>query len=160
AFAAAGCSAHGSSKTASQPPTISPHATIVDAGAPIVETPSTPTAHPFSEVSFGERRACAVSRDGELWCWGRSFGKGTRTDSDEPRRVEGVTDVVKASVGTLAAYVLRRQGDVVCVGCTATPSVVASDAVDVSSADNGTCIVSKNGKVACAGLWEKAPTEV
>jgi len=149
----AGCTTHTTTARAPVPA----HASVsLPAVKPPTSVASITPAHPFVDVSLGNDRACAVERDGSLWCWMRSFGKHAIVDLDEPRRVDGLTDAVQVVVGFGGAYARRRTGEVVCLGCEASPVALkgVTDAVDVANGERGTCIVSRAGKVACSGRWD------
>ncbi len=120
-----------------------------------------------TRISLDEDSACAVRRDGSVWCWGdnnRKMIDGTATDVVAPVAVAGFTGATAVAVG----------GDHVCavmagrVGCRGegtggqlgdgrsedSVTVVFStldDYVSLASATTHTCAVRETGAVMCWG---------
>ncbi len=65
-----------------------------------------------TDLDVGEEHACAVTRDGAVWCW-RPDHSGA---FEAAKRVEGVTDAVQVSVGSSHTCVLSSSGRVSCRG--------------------------------------------
>lgn len=67
-----------------------------------------------------EPYACALHRDGGVWCWGANddgqLGDGSLRQSDHPVSVEGVHDAVQIGTNGSSTCALRRSGEVVCWG--------------------------------------------
>jgi hypothetical protein len=71
-----------------------------------------------TDASFAESYACAVLSDGVVACWGDHYGK----NDDDPKgahdfqRIGGVSDAVSVVAGVQATCILRKTGNVVCLG--------------------------------------------
>lgn len=74
---------------------------------------------PVVDIVSGEQHACALTEDGEVYCWGGNphgqLGNGSLRASSKPLKVEGLaaTQVVAGDASTCA---LRTDGEVVCWG--------------------------------------------
>lgn len=134
------------------------------------------------EVTGGS--GCALTVDGEVWCWGLNhegqLGNGTTTDSLVPVQVQGITGAVDLA-GVVDVYcALLEGGDVKCWGgntdlglgtgnaapahsSTPVDVVGVSSAVSISakipsqSAGRSFCVVNATGSVKCWGKWYGAP---
>src|SRR5690606_26054538 len=67
-----------------------------------------------------ERHVCAVTHEGQLWCWGRNFqgelGDGTVGDRDHPVRVKGIPSVVAVAGADLYTCARTRDEQLWCWG--------------------------------------------
>ena len=75
---------------------------------------------PVTSVAAGDGHACAVSRAGEVYCWGRTdWGQGgnglDHTDQDATK-VTGLGDVVEVAAGGAHTCARTKLGDVYCWG--------------------------------------------
>jgi alpha-tubulin suppressor-like RCC1 family protein len=74
----------------------------------------------FVDLSVGQSSACAVSNDGEVWCWGSNnkFQVASRVSVFEsiPFRVNGISSAIQVSVGKEHACALLKIRRVVCWG--------------------------------------------
>lgn len=70
------------------------------------------------DVSFAQQYACAVLSDDGVACWGDHYGK----NDDDPtgaydfQRIWGVNDASSVVAGVQATCILRKTGNVVCIG--------------------------------------------
>jgi hypothetical protein len=73
-----------------------------------------------THIALGDHYACALVKDGHVWCWGSSekgeTGAGTFEVSAPPRAVMGLSDATALSAGSKHACAIRRGGSVVCWG--------------------------------------------
>jgi hypothetical protein len=71
-----------------------------------------------TDLSLAQAYACAVLSDGGVACWGDHYGK----NDDDPKgafdfqRIWGVNDAVSVIAGVQATCILRKTGNVVCLG--------------------------------------------
>jgi hypothetical protein len=71
-----------------------------------------------TDLSFMQKYACAVLSDGGVACWGEHYG----LNDDDPhgafafQRIWGVNDAVSVVAGVAATCILRKTGNVVCLG--------------------------------------------
>jgi len=89
---------------------------------PFGETPNGPVElvgiRGAIDVSIAQQYACAVLSDGGVACWGDHYGK----NDDDPKgaydfqRIWGVNDAVSVIAGVQATCILRKTGNVVCLG--------------------------------------------
>lgn len=130
-----------------------------------------------SQVSAGEKHACAVRRNGELLCWGSNgagqLGRGTAGETQplSPALVQDVTDVVAVSAGFRHTCALRRDGSVYCWGDNENGQlgdgtresrsggvlVEGLHAIDVAAGKSHSCAVTEDGQVVCWGLKHQCP---
>jgi alpha-tubulin suppressor-like RCC1 family protein len=86
-----------------------------DAGTSVV-----PDLPPIASVAVGDGHACAVSRAGEVYCWGRTDwgqgGSGLDHTDQAPTRVDGLADVVEVAAGAAHTCARTAAGDVYCWG--------------------------------------------
>lgn len=96
----------------------------------------------ITQVSVGSGHACALKRDGTVWCWGHNeFGQtGTPPESPDacvspqasyycirtPRRVEGLNDVEELHAGGDMTCVRRGDRTLWCWGDNSPPSPTSS----------------------------------
>lgn len=108
---------------------------------------ATRVAGDFVQVSAGTAHACAVSVDGEVYCWGRNdlgqlghevgsrgdapctVGSTTRTCNPTPVRVDGIDGVVEVAAGTVHTCARTNAGAVYCWGLNAQPDAGAGGPV-------------------------------
>lgn len=102
----------------------------------------------FVQVSVGEDRACAISSNNEVVCWGAN-------DTKTPDENEGFVEV---AVGGRATCGRKTTNDVRCWGLdgyTIEKSDVVSNGVSgVSAGSNHECFLKTDGRVFCDGLFE------
>jgi alpha-tubulin suppressor-like RCC1 family protein len=59
-------------------------------------------------IVAGREHACALAKDGRVWCWGAGangeLGSGTAEGSPTPRPVAGLTDAIGLGVGNARPY--------------------------------------------------------
>lgn len=95
----------------------------------------------ITQVSVGSGHACALKRDGTVWCWGHNeFGQtGTPPESPDtcvtphaayycirtPRRVEGLNDVEELHAGGDMTCIRRRDRTLWCWGDNSSPSATS-----------------------------------
>lgn len=124
--------------------------------------------------------ACAVTRAGEVWCWGSAGagqlghggrGKGPAQAEFSPVRVSGLSDAVDVATMESISCALRRDGTVVCWGRNANGELGAGlidpfrlEPVPVSGLDEvvrlvpdckGMCALRKDDSVHC---WPRGPS--
>ncbi len=130
-------------------------------------------------VAVGMRDSCAVTKDGELWCWGNNnygqIGNGTKVASWTPQRVEGILEpVAKVRVGTRHTCAVTESNSLYCFGnnyywalgidndcynsdddCIfLTPQLITSvgnNVEDVALGSSHTCVLNTEGEVRCFG---------
>jgi len=74
-----------------------------------------------SQISVGQSHACAVTKDGEAWCWGYNqygqLGDGTHVDSAVPVRVAGLSPGVNSiAVGYRHTCAITQDFEIKCWG--------------------------------------------
>ncbi len=78
-----------------------------------------PGLPPVKQISMGTH-ACAVTLEGEVWCWGRNsagqLGDGTTVDRLEAKPVVGVQNAVQVAAGGAFTCALLSEGTVQCWG--------------------------------------------
>jgi hypothetical protein len=123
-----------------------------------------------TRLALGDHFACALAKDGRVWCWGASekgeTGAGTFEASATPRAVAGLSDAIALSTGTKHACAIRRGGSVACWGLddrgqlgdgTKVNHAAPVDVKDVAGvtslalATYHTCAIAKDGAVLCWG---------
>jgi len=129
-------------------------------------------SHPVRarQVATGERHACALTLDGEVYCWGDA-GQGqlgllqpTLSMSSDARPVAGLSGAVRIAAGDGSTCAVLQPGSVWCVGAgrllgdgasddPRTPRQVPgiTDAVDVALFEGHACVLRAGGQVACWG---------
>lgn len=122
---------------------------------------------PMVEVDAGGHHMCALSRAGEVWCWGDgakgALGDGTTTTPRRPVKALGSARTVAA--GDAHSCALRQDGRVLCwgkgshgrLGDGASTSrlvptqVPIDDGVDLAVGKDTTCVAHADGGVSCWG---------
>jgi hypothetical protein len=123
-----------------------------------------------THIALGDHYACALVKDGHVWCWGASekgeTGAGTFEASAPPRAVTGLSDATVLSAGNKHACAIRRGGSVVCWGlgdrgqlgdgakANHASLVEVKDVAGATSlalATYHSCAVAKDGAVLCWG---------
>lgn len=122
-------------------------------------------------VGAGTVHTCAVTKSGDVWCWGYNgqgrLGDGTTINRTKPVKVVGLTSAVAVTGGATFTCALTNTGGVKCWGQnsggmlgngTVTDSPVPVDTVglgsgvaEVSAGRFGTCAVTVAGAVLCWG---------
>jgi alpha-tubulin suppressor-like RCC1 family protein len=130
------------------------------------------------KLSAGGGETCAVTRAGELWCWGNYRWLAATSvlsgkPEEEPFRIDAGGIVTDVSVGFFHTCFLVNDGTVKCWGssrygeagllarepcdyggsCIASPQVVvAAGATAISAGESHTCALV-SGRVQCGGPW-------
>jgi alpha-tubulin suppressor-like RCC1 family protein len=124
-----------------------------------------------TQITTGTAHACALRRDGRVWCWGANsygqLGDGREIPRYQPAAVDALRDAVDVAASEQHTCAVTSDGRVWCWGDnaygelgdgtttrralpTAVPGV--TDAVDVSVGVNFSCALRRTGTVACWGL--------
>jgi alpha-tubulin suppressor-like RCC1 family protein len=134
---------------------------------------------PVRDVALGSDAACAVTLDGEVWCWGLNaagqLGDGTTIPRMEPRPVVGLAGATGVEAGAYFACALLEDGSVHCWGTHARGELGRGGEVDLShqsedyffptaaavpglppvnqlkAGTSRTCVVANDGTVWCWG---------
>jgi alpha-tubulin suppressor-like RCC1 family protein len=127
--------------------------------------PDASSQHAILEVTAGVSHACALTRTGDVWCWGANdsgqLGHRTCTTKCPAGKVEGVTSAIHVSAGNGFTCAVLGTGAVHCWGrnaarelgrpTTTTCGMNACDPVpDAVIGVSGAAQVSAGGKYACA----------
>jgi len=71
-------------------------------------------------IAATSSESCAITTDGELWCWGSNkhgeLGDGTSQSRFLPVRVTGLRDVISVAIGEGTTCALTEVGEVYCWG--------------------------------------------
>jgi alpha-tubulin suppressor-like RCC1 family protein len=112
------------------------------------------------DVAAASDRACAVTKDGGVWCW-------SVVNDDGPAQIAGPGDAVSVAVNREHACVVRRSGQVSCWGTGSLGQLgqgkpeSTRQMVGVASVENAThvatggghsCALASNGHVWCWGF--------
>lgn len=121
-----GCGSTAVAPDAPIAPEASPPSDVkVPEAAPAVVRPqgATPTRVPIEgvvDLSVGSQHACAVDRQGQVWCWGngRHFRLGRPIEDASPRpvRVEGIGRAIAVAAGGATSCALMDDRSVACWG--------------------------------------------
>jgi alpha-tubulin suppressor-like RCC1 family protein len=123
------------------------------------------------------KHTCAVSRSGEVSCWGYNTGDLIGIGSydqkiPEPRRVSTAADIVQFAMGIGYTVALRRSGSMVSWGADSAGGKLApsgdgrldwgaSDVVEIAGAWSRVCALRTSGRVTCWGRDARySPVEV
>ncbi|HVU04592.1 MAG TPA: hypothetical protein VHE30_22695 [Polyangiaceae bacterium] len=127
---------------------------------------------PDTHLTSGTHYTCAVTDDGDVWCWGsnarQELGDGTTLFRGNPVRVRNLPPAVDVSAGDSSTCVVTRAGEVYCWGNNATRAVDPSSTelivktparidvpgvrfVSVSTGGAHTCALTDQGTVWCWG---------
>ena len=123
-----------------------------------------------TRVVAGNAHACALAKDGRVWCWGSGengeLGSGTAQSSATPHLVAGLSDATALWAGNMHTCAIKRTGGVVCWGVNdrgqlgdgtkvnrASPVEVTgvAGATKLALASYHSCAVAKDGLVLCWG---------
>ncbi|MEA2750503.1 MAG: hypothetical protein QOI41_4646, partial [Myxococcales bacterium] len=73
-----------------------------------------------TRIVAGAAHACALAKDGRVWCWGSGangeLGSGTAEGSSTPRLVAGLADATALWAGNTHTCAIRKSGAVACWG--------------------------------------------
>lgn len=120
---------------------------------------------PVAQVATNESAGCAVTKSGELWCWGDDEG-GRRLAPKEAARVDLPEAAAEVHVGRAHACVRTRSGTVACWGAnlshqladgTVTPSDRPKPVYGLATVEQlavsgfGACALLKGGEARCWG---------
>lgn len=77
-----------------------------------------PALRDVSAITIGDKRSCAIRRDGGVMCWGSGFGTfGTNaTDQPAPAPIAGLSHVVELALGSEHTCARHDDGTVSCWG--------------------------------------------
>ena len=122
---------------------------------------------PERQIALGSSYGCAILEDRGVSCWGPVEPGGARPDQLPPRRIAGLSDVLRLSVGWFAACAVRQDGTVWCWGQPVVSCAIAQDrtladgtprqvveienALDVKTSGHQTCVLRRDGTVWCWG---------
>ncbi len=120
----------------------------------------------WKEVHPGFSNSCAISSDGDAYCWGRTAFFSSSSSREELRPVLMERDVSSYSLGASHRCVIRGSGALACrgrndkgqvgaEGSTAEWRDVGLDAVQVSAGGFHTCAVERSGWLSCWGDNER-----
>jgi alpha-tubulin suppressor-like RCC1 family protein len=138
----------------------------VEGGAPCAHTPvQTELPAPARALFVGPSATCAVTTNGELWCWGDLFGEETETAA--PRQVEAPAEVASVALGWEHGCILTTAGQAYCLGVNTVgqlgsgaagsprdiPVAVAGDLrfSTLSASSGTTCGLTPGGALYCWG---------
>lgn len=146
--------------------------TLIDSTVPVAVT--MPAGVTFSTIDVGDSHSCALSSQGNAYCWGDNqtvqIGDGTQTNRTIPTAVSMPTDItfVTISAGGYQTCALSSINTAYCWGLyrarmsiyepiiSATPALVnlPSGITSVTSIDVGfahVCLITNTGKAYCGG---------
>ncbi len=70
----------------------------------------------FISIASGNSFTMAIAKDGTLWSWGDNFygqlGDGTKINRSYPKKISGISDVIKVSCGEKHVIALKKDGTV------------------------------------------------
>jgi hypothetical protein len=131
---------------------------------PSIATPATvPGLTNVAAISAGGYHTCALSKTGEVWCWGdNEYGQVGAGGADvlSPQQVPEVTDATAIAAGSTHTCALQSDGEVVCWGGIYRASGNDGDfypiagvehAVSISAGYAHTCALESTGEVVCWG---------
>jgi alpha-tubulin suppressor-like RCC1 family protein len=111
-----------------------------------------------TQVSGGHNLSCALLSNGHIDCWGENvqggLGNGTKTNSETPVEVTGITSATQVSAGYGFACALLSSGHIDCWGNGSdTPVEVTgiTSATQVSATGGHNCALLSSGHVDCWG---------
>lgn len=115
----------------------------------------------LTQLESGERNACAITRTGQIWCWGNNPSDRLGTGSPEhfifPAPVRGVSDAVKVVPDDVGNYAVLGDGRLVAWGDLRPPRIVEGlpPVSDIAAGSMLTCARTVDGHVWCWGsnLW-------
>jgi len=85
-----------------------------------IATSKVPNLPPITSAAVGDGHACAVSRAGEVYCWGRTDwgqgGGGLDHTDQAPTKVDGLHDIVEIAAGGAHTCARTATGNVYCWG--------------------------------------------
>ena len=98
---------------------VSPRKSVAPARVPITDAVAVAIGGDM-DPERGEA-ACAIKRDGTVWCWGASHDGRLGTNGGPevvrtPVQIRGVTDATQLSLGWVSGCAVQRAGTVVCWG--------------------------------------------
>ncbi len=147
-----------------------PHALVFDALPPAGPVGAPPVGFEAVSIAASHAWACAATRSGAVWCWGRNEQTAAAMpdagDRRTPTRVFGIEGATQVALAMYHACALTRGGRVWCWGMNgqgelgdgttdqrAIPvSVVGlDDAVEVAVGQNQSCARRGDGTVRCWG---------
>jgi hypothetical protein len=118
---------------------------------------------PYQLVSCGQFHGCAVTREGETYCWGYNkdgrVGVGFRSDSEPVTRVDGLEGVTDMAGGARSSCAVH-QGLVSCWGDAASNRPERVDELSrivrvTSSPSEGRCALDEEGRLYQSDFGER-----
>jgi len=124
---------------------------------------------PPAQLAVDEQHACAALTDGRVACWGDGYhgelGTGSAQESDTPRVVDGLRDILRVVARNHRTCALARDGALWCWGEARTsarspstfvpqpPTLMTrvAPARSVALGENHACAVARSGAVCCWG---------
>jgi alpha-tubulin suppressor-like RCC1 family protein len=127
---------------------------------------------PVQAISAGGQNSCAITNDGNLWCWGYvvSLGNGQTGSSGVPVQVTDLSSVIAISIGEVHACAVTQAGAVYCWGSQLEGRLgngvddgnkdilkpvqvtgLSSGFVSVAAGSNDSCALKSDGSVYCWG---------
>lgn len=116
-------------------------------------------------LAAGDSHACAVRKDGSLWCWGdNAVGQlGTGDAALAPRRIEGLKDLVRVVIDGQLTCGISRTGETTCFGSDAAGRVrgrpqlprrntlAKRGVTDIRLGLGHTCLYAGTEQIGCVG---------
>jgi alpha-tubulin suppressor-like RCC1 family protein len=85
-----------------------------------IKTSKVDNLPPIATISNGDGHACAVTRAGEVYCWGRTDwgqgGAGLDHTDQSPTKVDGLSNIVEIATGGAHTCARTKDRDVYCWG--------------------------------------------
>lgn len=124
----------------------------------------------FKAIDAGQWHACALTIEGEAWCWGLGqfgrLGNGGTANQVSPGPVAGSHRFVSIAAGLSHTCGLTRQGKAYCWGLnseyqlgnsgassgTPVPVEIGAKLVTIAAGENHTCALTTAGSAYCWGL--------
>jgi alpha-tubulin suppressor-like RCC1 family protein len=122
-------------------------------------------AAPVVKVAAGGGHACAVSRQGDVSCWGANgdgqLGDGSHEARATPVRA-GSAHANDVALGARHSCALGEKGDVTCWGASdagqlggvPAGTVIVTDAIALAAGGDATCAISRDRSLRC---WGRLP---
>lgn len=133
-----------------------------------VATPRPVGIPPAKQIAVGRTHACALSSDGDVYCWGTGWAVPFE-GANPPTKVSGLPPIVRVELGTEVTCVTTTAKEVLCwgrndygrlgrgteSGTERVPAkMLAVRPLQLALADSTTCALSDSGSVSCLGNGE------
>ena len=128
------------------------------------------------DISIGYSHICALTIDGDVYCWGLNdrgqVGDGSTAYRPDPHKVAGIEEAISFDAGIVSTCVVEAKGSVKCWGTedpgkTGGGFVIEStrpkqilkldDVVSVTNARNYFCAQRRQGQLLCLGSGAAMP---